>query len=124
MTIELSIPAVTLIAVLWASVFALLWRQTGAMQSMSILTFHRRDREQVDESQLIEKLVEKLYNPENLALSRQHALERLHVRNLDAAGRDHSLSAKQGEKAMAEASAMASDGDQFCDAADAVVAQE
>lgn len=120
MTIDLSITAAVLIGVIWVSIFALLWRQTGAMHSMATLNFHRRDREQLEFSQLIQVLVEKLYQPDNLELAKRHAIERVHAKNLDAVERDGSLRTEERMAAIKAAAANAESGEQFCDPVDAV----
>jgi hypothetical protein len=73
-----------LLLVGFLSVVVLLWRMVSAIQRTAGLQMLKQDRKRLDEMQLISTLVEKLYNPQNLDVARNHAHERMLQRQLDA----------------------------------------
>ena len=77
-------PTTVLFAVVVAALVALLWRQTGAIESLSGVGTRARDRERHDNHQLIQKLLEKLYARDAFAMARLHSIERLRTNQIDA----------------------------------------
>ena len=115
MTFDLTWQTLVLILAVWLSIVALLWRQTNAIQAMSGIQMLKRDRERLDHLQMIQQLIEKLYDPDNVKLALQHGNERLHLRRLDAKERDDAMRADRSPVTPKQP-----DEDRFCDDADAV----
>ena len=115
MTIEMTWLTLFLVLSVWLYILALLWRQTIAIQAMSGIQMLKRDRERLDHLQMVQQLIEKLYDPDNVKLALQHGNERLHLRRLDAKERDDAMRADRSPVTPKQP-----DEDRFCEIADAV----